>query len=121
MQIFLFMKYESKCQQLISRKQYYKRLSKNIVVALLVTTFFWSLGAVGFFILGTPDITDAYYNAAMLMTGMGPTTPNPSDELKWFASIYALLSGVVYLSTIGLILAPIVHRFMHQFNLEEEG
>ena len=114
------MKYESKCQQLISRQKFYKRVSKNVVVAVIVTTFFWSLGAVGFYFLGTADITDAYYNASMLMTGMGPTTPNPSDALKWFASVYALLSGVVYLSTIGLMLAPIVHRFMHQFHLEEE-
>lgn len=113
------MKYESKCQQILSKRLFYKRVSKNILVATVVTSIFWSLGALGFYLLGMSDITDAYYNAAMLMTGMGPTTPNPSNALKWFASIYALLSGVVYLSTIGLMLAPIIHRFMHQFHLED--
>jgi hypothetical protein len=37
-----------------------------------------------------------------------------------FASAYALFSGVVFLSAVGIVLAPVFHRVLHHFHLDEE-
>jgi hypothetical protein len=56
----------------------------------------------------------------MILTGMGPVAEMTSDEAKIFASVYALFSGVIFLSATAVVLSPIFHRIMHRFHLEEE-
>ena len=50
---------------------------------------------------------------------MGPINPILNDWGKLFASAYALSSGVVFVTSIGILFAPIAHRVFHKFNLEE--
>ncbi len=54
----------------------------------------------------------------MILTGMGPVDPLPSTTAKLFASAYAIFSGVAFLSIVAVLMAPIVHRFLHRFHLE---
>jgi len=56
----------------------------------------------------------------MILSGMGPTSPILTDTGKWFASLDALVSGVVFIGTIGIVLAPVIHRVFHRFHLEDE-
>lgn len=63
---------------------------------------------------------DAIYNASMILTGMGPVNPAPSDAAKLFASFYAIYSGVAFLTGVAIILSPVVHRFLHKFKLDVE-
>lgn len=62
---------------------------------------------------------DAYVNAAMILSGMGPVNPLQTDAGKIFAGSYALFSGIVFLVVIAVIFAPVIHRFLHKFHLEE--
>ena len=39
---------------------------------------------------------------------------------KLFASFYALFSGVVFLASAGLVIAPLAHRLLHWLHLEAE-
>ena len=50
---------------------------------------------------------------------MGPVDPMKSNAAKLFASGYALFSGVVFLSAVGLVLAPVFHRILHKFHLDD--
>jgi ABC-type polysaccharide/polyol phosphate export permease len=77
------------------------------------------IGVVGYMITAKLEFIDAVLNASMILTGMGPVNVMPNDSAKWFASIYALYSGVAFLTTIGLFIAPIAHRFMHKLHLDE--
>ena len=113
-------KYEKKTRPLASKPKYLRRLGRNVLVSLVLTLCIWTIGAAGFSYFGNCGFTIAYYNAAMIMTGMGPAYTNPCNALMWFTSFYALISGVVYLSSIGIILAPIVHRLLHDFHLQDE-
>ena len=63
---------------------------------------------------------DALLNASMILAGMGPVDVMPSDTAKYFSSIYALFSGITFLTTVAVLLAPVVHRAMHIFHLETE-
>lgn len=62
---------------------------------------------------------DAYANAAMILSGMGPLTPLNTDAGKIFAGSYALFSGLAFIFIMGIILSPIVHRLLHTFHLPE--
>jgi hypothetical protein len=53
----------------------------------------------------------------MLLGGMGPVDELHTTGAKLFASFYALFSGILFLVSIGILFAPIVHRFLHRFHI----
>src|ERR1039458_142844 len=63
---------------------------------------------------------DAFENAAMILSGMGPVATLQTDAGKIFAGCYALFSGIALITILGIIFAPVVHRFLHKFHLEDE-
>ena len=67
------------------------------------------------------DGVDALLNASMILTGMGPVSPLTSDAAKLFASAYAVFSGVAFLTTFSILIAPILHRILHRLHLNEAG
>jgi hypothetical protein len=91
-----------------------------LALALAIVTTALSIGVAGYhFIAGLPWI-DALMNASMILTGMGPVDVLQSKAAKIFASLYALFSGVVFISLMGLLLSPIAHRVLHKFHLSDE-
>ncbi|MEO6694335.1 MAG: hypothetical protein ABIY50_09865 [Ignavibacteria bacterium] len=64
---------------------------------------------------------DSFLNASMILGGMGPidTFANSSDTAKLFGGLYAIFSGVIFLSGFAVITAPVIHRFLHKFHVEE--
>jgi hypothetical protein len=81
------------------------------------------LGVVGYK-LSVPEFDwyDSLLNASMILSGMGPVIDVNiilTKTAKVFASCYALFSGVTFISTIGILIAPIAHRFFHKINLED--
>lgn len=111
--------FEHKTQKVISRKSFYTRQIRFTWYSLIVVFISMVLGVAGYMITAHLAFTDAVLNASMILTGMGPVNPMPNDAAKWFASLYALYSGVAFLTTIGLFIAPIVHRFMHKYHLDQ--
>ena len=63
---------------------------------------------------------DALENASMILGGMDPVNELHNDAAKYFASFYALFSGITFLSIMAVLIAPILHRGMHRFHLESE-
>jgi hypothetical protein len=64
---------------------------------------------------------DAFLNAAMILSGMGPVATLQTNAGKLFAGCYALFSGLALISIIGIIMAPVVLRFLHKFHLDLHG
>jgi len=97
-----------------------ERLARMVLLNLIVLVFSLALGVAGYhWLVGIPRLVDCVYAAAMIMGGMGPVgDPIPNDAGKWFASFYALYSGVGLLASVGLLLAPLLHRIMHRLHLE---
>jgi hypothetical protein len=80
----------------------------------------WFIGILGYRVLEGMSWIDAILNAAMILGGMGPVDTLHTDIGKLFASLYALFSGIVFLVAVGVLIAPVLHRFLHQFHLETE-
>lgn len=64
-------------------------------------------------------LVDAFVNAAMILSGMGPLSPLKTEGGKIFAGFYALFNGIIFLVIIAIIFAPLVHRFLHKFLVKE--
>ena len=63
-------------------------------------------------------LVDAFLNASMILGGMGPVGELPNEGAKWFASFYALYSGVALLTTVAVMLTPLVHRLLHTLHID---
>jgi ABC-type phosphate transport system permease subunit len=112
--------YERKRQSLVPRATFYKRVLKNIVIALLIMTVCLVIGILGYhFTDGVPWI-DSLHQSSMILSGMGPVVEISSKGGKIFSSVYALFSGVVFITNVGVILAPVIHRIYHRLHLEEK-
>ena len=104
-------------------KVYYKRLWKNAFFGITIMLVCLLIGVLGYkFTIPQMDWYDSLLNASMILSGMGPMI-DPSITLtktaKVFASLYALFSGVAFISTIGILIAPIAHRFFHKLHIED--
>jgi hypothetical protein len=114
---------EHKKQKLAPVKVYYQRLWKNAVYGFTIMFLCLLIGVLGYkFTIPELDWYDSLLNASMILSGMGPMIPPEimlTKTAKVFASLYALFSGVAFISTIGILIAPIAHRFFHKLHLED--
>jgi hypothetical protein len=115
--------YEHKRQPLATKETYLRRIQKNIFFATGILLASLTIGIIGYK-LTVPqfDWYDSLLNASMILSGMGPIIDNSivlTKTAKVFASIYALFSGVTFISTIGIVLSPVIHRFFHKLHLED--
>jgi hypothetical protein len=62
---------------------------------------------------------DAFVNAAMILSGMGPMGELKTTGGKIFAGCYALFSGLALIVIVGITFTPVVHRALHRFHLED--
>lgn len=110
--------YEHRSQPLLSRPQFLLRVAWSAAVALCLVGVSLFAGIVGYRNLERMSWTDAFLNASMLLGGMGPVNAPGSQGGKIFAGIYALYCGLVVIFVAGLLLAPILHRVLHQLHVE---
>jgi hypothetical protein len=110
--------FEHHRKPLLSRAAFLARLARSSALASVLIALSLAIGVIGYHVFAGLPWIDALLNASMILTGMGPVDPLPTATAKVFASAYALFSGVAFLSVVGLLMAPIVHRFLHRFHLE---
>jgi hypothetical protein len=87
----------------------------------VLTVFSLAIGMIGYHALERLSWLDAFLNASMLLGGMGPVATPTTDGGKLFAGLYALYCGLMVIIVAGIILAPLAHRILHRFHLEEQG
>jgi hypothetical protein len=118
------LRFEHRRQPMASRRTFLRRVGGNLVVALVAIGVSLIVGMIGYYTLEptTPSNSwiAAFGRAAMILSGMGPYGEPQSDGGKLFAGIYALYSGLLLIGTSGLVLAPIFHRVLHSFHVEDE-
>ncbi len=113
--------FERRHQKPISTQAFFVRLGHALLIGVFIVIVSLLIGMIGYHHFEKMSWIDSYVNAAMILSGMGPMETTLTDPGKIFAGTYALFSGIIFLIVIALILAPIFHRFMHQFHLPEKG
>ena len=101
------------------RRPFYHRFALALGLSAGLIGVSLGLGILGYHFVAKFTWIDSLLNAAMILTGMGPVGALNSDAAKLFASAYALFSGVVFITATGILLAPIFHRVLHRFHIEE--
>jgi hypothetical protein len=111
---------ESRTQPLLSRREFAARLAKNFGVATAFIGLSLLAGMAGYHWLEDLTWVDAYVNASMILSGMGPLDAPKTGAGKLFAGTYALYSGLAVILAAGLLLTPVAHRMLHKFHLGED-
>jgi hypothetical protein len=106
---------------LASRSVFYRRLVINGLTAGVLVLASLFVGMIGYHWLAGLAWIDAFQNAAMILSGMGPVDELHANGAKFFAGCYAIYSGLALIATAGVTIAPILHRFLHRFHLEDEA
>jgi hypothetical protein len=112
--------FEKYYQPIASRYIFFMRVLRSVLLGLLAIVVAQYIGMLGYHYFENMSWVDAFVNAAMILSGMGPMGPLLTKGGKIFAGFYALFSGLAFIMIIGLIFAPIVHRFFHKFHLDTE-
>ena len=108
-------------QPLRSRKEFLRRQLRYSGFSLLILFFSIGIGVLGYHHYGNLAWVDSFLNASMILTGMGPVDKMETEAGKLFSSFYALFSGISFLTFVGVLFAPVYHRFLHKFHLDIEG
>jgi len=96
-------------------------MARAIGLALLLILPSLVIGIAGYSYFEGMSLTDAFLNAAMILSSMGPAAELKTQGGKLFAGFYALYSGLVVVIATGFVLAPIFHRVLHKFHVETHG
>ena len=112
--------FEHHKQPLLSPGEFLIRQLIYLLVAFFIIAVSLFLGMLGYHLLEKLSWIDSLLNAAMLLGGMGPVNELHTYGGKLFASFYALYSGIIFLVVVGVIFAPLYHRFLHRFHLAME-
>lgn len=113
--------YEHKTERLLPMSEFLQRMARSIGFCAIVVVISLAIGIAGYHFLCDLPWVDALLNSSMILTGMGPVDAMRTTSAKLFASAYALYSGVAFLTIMATLIAPLAHRLMHKFHLEEES
>jgi hypothetical protein len=108
--------FEHRQQPVLPRAEFAKRLLRNFLLASALIAISLAGGMAGYHYLEDMPWIDAFVNAAMILSGMGPLGKLQTWGGKLFAGLYALYSGLIVIVSAGVLLAPVLHRMLHRFH-----
>lgn len=112
-------KLEKRKDPVASASVFYSRLMRNSLWGLVTVVLSLLIGSWGYMYFEGLGVIDAFTNAAMILSGMGQISPLNTDGGKIFAALYAIASGFLLFAIAGLMLAPVYHRILHRFHVDE--
>ena|SRR5437588_5646750 len=110
--------FERHHDQLAPRSVFVKRVAVSLLLAFGMIAFALMIGITGYHTLAGLGWIDSLLEASMILGGMGPINQLTGNGAKIFASLYALFSGLMFIGIMGVVLSPIVHRFLHKFHVD---
>jgi hypothetical protein len=112
--------FESRGQPLAEPQSFALRFARNALWSFGIILIWLVIGMAGYAGFEGMSMVDAFVNAAMILSGMGPVQELHTAGAKIFAGLYAIISGIVIFGVAGIALAPLFHRMMHRFHLQDD-
>jgi hypothetical protein len=113
-------RYHFKGKPLPTRAGFALKLGRNFLIAGGVVSAALAMGVIGYHFLENQPWLDALLNASMILGGMGPVDPIKTTGGKLFASFYALFSGIIFVTSAAVLVAPMLNRILHRLHIELE-
>lgn len=111
--------YERKGEALIEKKEFTIRMLYHLLAALLLVIVTVTIGIAGHFFIDDMNIGSALIASITLVSGIGLSIVPETFSGQLFASLYGIFSGYIYIATSSIIIAPVLHRILHKFHLDE--
>ena len=111
--------FENKQQPVIPRAHFVRRVAWSVALSVAIAAAALVLGVAGFHYIADAPWIDALHNASMILGGMGPVVEMKTDAAKVFSSAYALFCGFIFISIVAVTLAPVMHRVLHKFHMDD--
>ena len=112
--------FEHKNKPLLPLDKFYRRQLHFVLYSSLLIFISLAIGTFGYSLFAKFDLVKSFHNASMILAGMGEIDPMPDNRARIFSGVYALFSGVVFLSTVAVMFSPLVHRMLHLMHIEKE-
>ena len=112
--------FERRHQRLATARDFWLRMGLFALFSTAIMGLSLYGGMAGFHYLEGLGWLDSLLNATMLLGGEGPLAQPQTVAGKYFASFYAVYSGVVFLVAFGVLVTPVAHRMFHLFHLPED-
>lgn len=114
-------KLEHHRQNVLSLPKFLLRLGRYLLFSSIMIAFSLLLGILGYHFIGKLNLLDSFHMSCMILTGMGPVSEMTTAGAKIFSSLFALYSGVAFLSITAVFFAPIIHRILHILHVESDN
>ena len=111
-------KFEQVSHPLLPWRLFLLRMARHGGLASAFLLVSMLLGMAGYHAFAQLSWMDSFLNASMILTGMGPVNPMQSNAAKIFSGVYALYSGIAFLTAVAFLFAPILHRMFHKIHLD---
>jgi hypothetical protein len=112
--------YERHHEPLLPSRAFLRRVANNVIIGSALVACSLAIGMWGYHYTEGLSWLDSYLNAAMILSGMGPVATLVTNGGKFFAGTYALFSGIIFLVAAAIVFAPVFHRFIHRFHIQEK-
>ena len=113
--------YEHRSARLLPWPAFLRRAWRHFLAGMAGLTMAVGAGTLGYHELNDLPWIDAFLNASMILSGMGPVDKMTTDSAKLFAALYALFSGLVFIAVMGITVAPWAHRLLHHMHAEDRA
>jgi hypothetical protein len=110
--------FEHHREPLVPLSRFIRRLASSFATGLGLVAVSLAVGMLGHHRLFALSWVDAFVNASMILSGMGPLAVPQTTGAKLFAGVYALYSGLAVLAIAGIIFAPAIHRLLHYLHAD---
>jgi len=113
--------FEHVSRPVLPRPQFISRLMRALLLGVGLIAISLAIGMAGYlYYFPKLDWADAFVNAAMILSGMGPLAIPDTTGAKIFSGCYAIYSGLMLVMSAGVVFAPLVHRFLHKLHADED-
>jgi hypothetical protein len=111
--------FEHRSEPVLHRTEFLLRFARTALAGVMMVVVSLAAGMAGYHAFEGMTWIDAFANAAMILSGMGPLAQPATTMGKLFAGCYALYSGLAVVIVAGITFAPVIHRFLHKLHAEK--
>lgn len=105
---------------LLPMPKFLLHFARNFIFGFIIIGASLFMGMLGYRTFEKMSWVDAFVNASMILSGMGPVSTLATDGGKIFAGCYALFSGLAFIAIIAIVFSPVIRRFFHRIHLESD-